>query len=114
MLDPVGAGATRFRTEAARRLLGEAPVAVLRGNGHPLMSRVTGTGCAASAITGAFCGVAKDAFAAAAGALVTFGIAGEIAARDDPRPGSFQIRPLDALDAVDSATIRECARVALQ
>ncbi len=175
VLDPVGAGATRFRTEAARRLLGEAPVAVLRGNGseilavagfkattkgvdsvagsedarqaatdlaktygmvvgvtgaadfvtdgsrtamiengHPLMSRVTGTGCAASAITGAFCGVEKDAFAAAAGALVTFGIAGEIAAREDPRPGSFQIRLLDALDAVDSATIRECARVALQ
>lgn len=173
VLDPVGAGATRFRTEAARRLLGEAPVAVLRGNGseilavaglkattkgvdsvagaedarqaaadlaktygmvvavtgaadfvtdgsrtavidngHPLMSRITGTGCGASAITGAFCGVEKDAFAAAAGALVTFGIAGEIAARNDPGPGSFQMRLLDALDAVDSATIRECARVA--
>src|SRR2546428_4223908 len=32
VLDPVGAGATRFRTETARRLLGEMKVAVLRGN----------------------------------------------------------------------------------
>jgi hydroxyethylthiazole kinase len=32
VLDPVGAGATRFRTEAASRLLDEVKVAVLRGN----------------------------------------------------------------------------------
>jgi hydroxyethylthiazole kinase len=32
VLDPVGAGATRYRTETARRLLGEVEVAVLRGN----------------------------------------------------------------------------------
>jgi hydroxyethylthiazole kinase len=32
VLDPVGAGATRFRTETARRLLDEVNVAVLRGN----------------------------------------------------------------------------------
>src|SRR5881397_943003 len=32
LLDPVGAGATRYRTETSRRLLGELDVAVLRGN----------------------------------------------------------------------------------
>jgi len=32
VLDPVGVGATRFRTETARRLLDEVKVAVLRGN----------------------------------------------------------------------------------
>jgi hydroxyethylthiazole kinase len=32
VLDPVGAGATRFRTETARRLLADVKVAVLRGN----------------------------------------------------------------------------------
>jgi hydroxyethylthiazole kinase len=32
VLDPVGAGATSFRTETARRLLDEVKVAVLRGN----------------------------------------------------------------------------------
>jgi hydroxyethylthiazole kinase len=173
VLDPVGAGATRFRTEAARRLINEGPVAVLRGNaseilavagqkgitkgvesvhgtedarlaadnlsktyrtvvavtgaedfvtdglhtarianGHALMGRVTGTGCAASAITGAFCAATTDAFAAAVGALVTFGIAGELAARPNPGPGSFQIGLLDALDAIDSTVITERARVA--
>jgi hydroxyethylthiazole kinase len=32
VLDPVGAGATRYRTESARRVLDEVKIAVLRGN----------------------------------------------------------------------------------
>jgi hydroxyethylthiazole kinase len=32
VLDPVGAGATTLRTETAKRILGEADVAVVRGN----------------------------------------------------------------------------------
>ena len=32
VLDPVGAGATKFRTETARRILGETEIAVVRGN----------------------------------------------------------------------------------
>jgi hydroxyethylthiazole kinase len=32
VLDPVGAGATAYRTETAKRILGEVDVAVLRGN----------------------------------------------------------------------------------
>jgi len=32
VLDPVGAGATMYRTETARRILGDVDVAVLRGN----------------------------------------------------------------------------------
>ncbi|MDQ3778210.1 MAG: hydroxyethylthiazole kinase, partial [Actinomycetota bacterium] len=32
VLDPVGAGATRYRTETARRLVDELPVAIVRGN----------------------------------------------------------------------------------
>jgi hydroxyethylthiazole kinase len=32
VLDPVGAGATRYRTDTARGLLAELPIAVLRGN----------------------------------------------------------------------------------
>src|SRR5438309_8827004 len=32
VLDPVGAGATTYRTETAKRILGEVDVAVLRGN----------------------------------------------------------------------------------
>src|SRR5437667_2750767 len=32
VLDPVGAGATRYRTDTAKRILAEVEVAVLRGN----------------------------------------------------------------------------------
>jgi hydroxyethylthiazole kinase len=172
VLDPVGAGATRFRTETARRLLDEIQITVVRGNaseilalagettatrgvdsvhsaetaravaselaekqntviavtgvedfvtdgirsytisnGHLLMGRVTGTGCAASAITGAFCAVEPDALMAVTGALVTFGLAGERAARSNPRPGTFQTLLLDALDEMDGALLHEGARI---
>ena len=174
VLDPVGAGATRLRTETARRLLAEQPPAVLRGNaseilalqeggpgargvdarhtvdqarhaarelarrfsitvavtgpedyvtngtdsarianGHPLLAQVTGTGCAASAITGAFLAVEPDPLAAAAQALVVFGVAGEIAATGNPGPGTFAVRLIDALAAIDTATIRERARLVI-
>jgi hydroxyethylthiazole kinase len=40
VLDPVGAGATAYRTETARRLLGEVDVAVLRGNAGEIATLV--------------------------------------------------------------------------
>jgi hydroxyethylthiazole kinase len=42
VLDPVGAGATRFRSETAKRILGEVDVAVLRGNPGEVASLVGG------------------------------------------------------------------------
>lgn len=38
VLDPVGAGATRLRTDAARRLLAETRVAVVRGNASEILN----------------------------------------------------------------------------
>ena len=40
VLDPVGAGATSYRTETAHRLLGEVDVAVLRGNAGEIATLV--------------------------------------------------------------------------
>jgi hydroxyethylthiazole kinase len=40
VLDPVGAGATHFRTETAKRILGEVKVAVLRGNAGEVASLI--------------------------------------------------------------------------
>ena len=49
-------------------------------NGHPMMSKVSGTGCMLSVITGAFCGAApSDIAVAAASAAGMFGVAGEFA-----------------------------------
>jgi hydroxyethylthiazole kinase len=170
VLDPVGAGATSYRTETAKRILAEVDVAVLRGNagevatlvgveaevrgvesiggggdpaelareaanhlglvasvtgatdhvsdgetsiaisnGHPLMASITGTGCMSTAITGCFLAV-DEPLAAAAHALIAFGVAGEHAAVEAKGPGSFHVALYDALAALDPATLDGRAR----
>jgi hydroxyethylthiazole kinase len=172
VLDPVGAGATTYRTETAKRILGDVDVAILRGNagevatlvgveaevrgvesigaggdlaelaraaasslgvivsvtgavdhvsdgekvvaisnGHPLLASITGTGCMSSAVTGCFAAV-TDAFAAAVGALVAFGVAGEDAAVGAKGPGSLHVALYDALAALDPDTLEGRARTA--
>jgi hydroxyethylthiazole kinase len=160
VLDPVGAGATRFRTESAQRLLAELPVTVLRGNrgeigalvgggkmrgvdavgdedpravaeaaaahfgvvvavtgavdfvagkdvatlavhnGHPLLGRVTGSGCMATAAIGVFLTAGEDTATAAALALAGYGLAAERAAFGEPGPGTFRARLLDEVAAL--------------
>ncbi len=175
VLDPVGAGATGLRTDAARRLLAEVRPAVVRGNpsevlavaaagvggkgvdsthtvdearraavaiarrescivavtgaedfvtdgrvgvrvanGDPWMARITGSGCAATAVTGAFLAVTASALEAAAAALTVFGLAGERAAHGCPGPGSFQVRLLDELAALAPDDVARGARLAVE
>jgi hydroxyethylthiazole kinase len=173
VLDPVGAGATSYRTETASRILQEVEVAVVRGNaaeiatlagreaeirgvesigatdsaaelahgaagelgtvvavtgaadqvsdgehtvgvanGDPLLARITGSGCMATAITGCFLAVRADSpLAAAAEALVALGVAGEDAAHEAKGPGSFHVALYDALYALDPATLDERAKL---
>jgi len=176
ILDPVGAGATRLRTDSAKRLIKSLSIAVIRGNaseilslaeeksgpgtkgvdsvhtvdqvqeraillarqlgttlaitgsvdlitdgericrvmnGHVMMSRVTGTGCTATAIIGAFLAVCPDALEAAATGLSYFGLAGEKAAADALGPGSFQIALLDALFMIKEEELRQGAKIEL-
>ena len=80
-------------------------------NGHALMTRVTGLGCSATAIIGAFLAVEPDALAATVAALAVFGVAGELAAEQARGPGSLQVELLDALYALDAATLTARARV---
>ena len=82
-------------------------------NGHPLMGRVTGTGCAATAAIGAFLAVDPDPLRAAATALAYFGLAGEVAAQTAAAPGSFMIRMLDALYTISPEQLREGCRIVL-
>ncbi len=168
VLDPVGAGATSFRTQSARRLIGEVAPAIVRGNaseiralvhsecatkgvdsshaseealtaarelsvecnavvsvsgavdvivsggkvarvsnGHPLMPRVTGLGCTATALTGAFAAVNPSPFEAAVDAMAVMGIAGEMAGELAQGPGSFQMHFLDALHLLRESDIRD-------
>jgi hydroxyethylthiazole kinase len=164
VLDPVGCGATRFRTHTAQTLIDEIHPTIIRGNaseikaliragaggrgvdslhtpdeagedaralaraahcvvtvsgavdlivdgerearvanGDPLMSRVTGMGCTASALTGAFAAVNASAFDAATRAMTLMGVAGEIAAERAAGPGSFQMHFLDVLHGIGEA-----------
>ncbi len=74
------------------------------GNGHPMMTRVTGLGCTATALIGACLAVA-DPLAASAHGCVLVGLAGELAAERARGPGSLQMELLDALYRLDDATL---------
>lgn len=172
VLDPVGAGATKLRTDSAGKLLKEIAVATVRGNaaeivilaggnariagvesvedetdakamavklacrlqnvvavtgavdlvtdgnriarvrnGDPMMGRVTGTGCMASAIIGAFLAAHDDAWEATAAALGVFGLAWEMAASDAPGPGTFHVNLYDALAGLTPETITSCVKI---
>ncbi|MCS7082900.1 MAG: hydroxyethylthiazole kinase [Bacteroidetes bacterium] len=167
VFDPVGVGATPYRTETARMLIEHARPTVIRGNaseiaslagvevrtkgvdstldsesvvglarklsselgcvicisgrvdyiasggqvravhnGHPLMPRVTGMGCTASALCGAFVAVNTDFAQATTHAMAVMGIAGELAAEGAEGPASFQVRFLDALYRLSEADIQ--------
>jgi hydroxyethylthiazole kinase len=80
-------------------------------NGVPLMTKVTGMGCAASAIAGAFAAVCGDPFEAAVSAAATMGVCGELAYRNAKLPGSFQIAFLDTLADVSPAHLAELSKV---
>lgn len=95
-------GAVDYITDGSR----EATVS----NGDPLMSKVTAMGCTASAITGAFAAVDKDAFCAALNAMVIMGIAGEKAAKKSHGTGSLAMNFIDELNNFDPAKDGKAAR----
>ncbi|MEE4376635.1 MAG: hydroxyethylthiazole kinase [Candidatus Competibacteraceae bacterium] len=80
-------------------------------NGHPLMSRVTGLGCAGSALIAAFLAVVEDGYAAATQALLSLGVAGEQAALQVTGPGSFQWAILDELYRLDESLLEQQGKV---
>lgn len=74
--------------------------------GHPLMGYVTGTGCAATVLVGAFLAVNDEPVQAAAGGLAFFGLAGARAAEKCPGPGTYWVRVLDELYSVSENDLR--------
>jgi hydroxyethylthiazole kinase len=168
VFDPVGAGASKFREEACRRILSELRITVIRGNraeigfladrggrlrgidavagpddleeaartlsrktgavvvasgekdllvcqdrnlvregGHPLMTRVTGTGCMLSAVIAAFAAVGDDSFQAAAAGITCFKLAGEMAGERAAGPGGFKTGLLDFLYLITPEDLRD-------
>lgn len=66
-------------------------------NGHALMTKVTGLGCSASALIGAFVGVTSDYMMATIAAMSLMGVAGQLAQQISNGPGSLQVNLLDKL-----------------
>jgi hydroxyethylthiazole kinase len=172
VLDPVGAGATRLRTESAKRLLDELQISILKGNageigvlagakgkvrgvdshglegdpigiardfaktagitvvvsgatdivtdgnrvllvenGDPMMGSISGTGCMAASVTGAFAAVSDDPVEASVAAMAAFGIAGERAASGAHGPYSFKTGLFDQLATLGPENLMNCARI---
>ncbi|THE19407.1 hydroxyethylthiazole kinase, partial [Kocuria rosea] len=69
-------------------------------HGTPLLTRITGGGCALGALMAAFTAVRTDPAAAAVAATTVYTLAAEDAAADSAGPGSFAVALLDRLHAV--------------
>ena len=80
----------------------------LLANGHPWMTKITGVGCSATALIGAFCAVQPDAWRATLSAMALMGVVGEVAAEKAVvrrvGVGSMQVLMLDELQLLDQTT----------
>ncbi len=74
--------------------------------GHPVMTRVTGVGCALGALVAACCAVESSPLIASGAATTILTVAAEVAASTSSGPGSFAVGLLDALANLDAATLR--------
>lgn len=184
ILDPVGIGASRFRTETVKRLIKEIQFTVIRGNvseikaisldsvktkgvdaldidkitednmnhiiqfakslseetgaiivmtgdidiiadntkgyvvrnGHPIMSKITGTGCMLTSILGAFC-VANPSHLldAVATAVCSMGICGEMAYKKtlkmDGGTSSFKMYLIDYMNNLTATILENRAKI---
>jgi len=107
-LDPAADVVRATTGEVDRIEHGERRLAL--AGGHPLMAHVTAMGCAGTGLVAAFLAVEPDAFAAAGGALLALGVAGEVAGERAAGPGSFPATLLDALHALDAPTLAARAK----
>ncbi|MBP2144121.1 hydroxyethylthiazole kinase [Methanococcus voltae] len=173
-LDPVGAGATKLRTNLALELLDIGNITTLRGNfgevtallgehgktrgvdsaeccskealetclnaskefnttvavtgkvdyvankadneyfaiknGHEMLSKVTGTGCASTCVIGAFSAVERTPKAVAS-ALSTYGLCAEKAVLEAPYPGSFSVKMYDWLYLMNKNVLKDGMKI---
>ncbi|MBG0790603.1 MAG: hydroxyethylthiazole kinase [Desulfovibrionaceae bacterium] len=84
---------------------------ILIRNGHPMMPRITGLGCTATALVAAFAAVVEDTMEAVAGAMTVLAIAGEIAAKQAAGPASLQTGIIDLLYTMTNEEIDTCAHI---
>jgi hydroxyethylthiazole kinase len=89
---------------------------LLVNNGDQWLTRITGTGCMATALVGACCGVSNDYLLAAATALTIMGIAGEKAAGDaaEAGNGTFRTKLFDHVSCLSSSELKLGAKIVME
>lgn len=80
-------------------------------NGHPLMTKVTGLGCTASALIGACIAHTDDVLEATVAAVSLLSIAGELAQQKANGPGTLQLHLLDILYQLDESTFNSTLNI---
>jgi len=103
ILDPVGAGATNLRTQSAQLLMNQI--------GHEMMGALSGTGCMAASLIGAFAAACPDPVVSSVAALVSFGIAGERAAQMASGPYSFRTALIDEIAILGHDDLMQNAKI---
>lgn len=81
-------------------------------NGHELMTRVTGMGCAMGALAAACTAVAATPLHAAIATAAIMGVCGDKAITRAQHPGSFAAALLDELDLLTPESLKQHARIA--
>lgn len=84
---------------------------VFISNGHPMMQQLTGLGCTATALIGAFAAVQQDKCTATAAAMALLGIAGQLAEKKSTGPGSLQLNLLDKLYTMTKEEFYDCLKI---
>jgi hydroxyethylthiazole kinase len=79
------------------------------GNGHPLMLRVTGTGCMLSAVIAAFAALGNDPLESAVAGVSCFKLAGELAGKSAAGPGAFKTVLMDFLYLLNPEDLQRSA-----
>jgi hydroxyethylthiazole kinase len=84
-------------------------------NGHVWMTKITGVGCSATALIGAFCAVQKDSWRATVSAMALMGVAGQLAAQKAQSAGAgvgtMAATLLDTLQLVERETFEQTLRM---
>jgi len=84
-------------------------------NGHVWMTKITGIGCSATSLIGAFCVVQPDLWRATVAAMAFWGVVGELAAEQalaaGQGVGSMQAYMLDALQLMNADTFTQRLRL---
>jgi len=84
-------------------------------NGHVWMTKITGIGCSATSLIGAFCVVQPDLWRATVAAMAYWGVVGEVAAEQAQKAGqgvgSMQAYMLDALQLMEEDTFTQRLRL---